>query len=100
MTAYDWHYQEDAALLDDRLLVSFQENSWFESTTYKHHIKEQMKLMDAWCKKKVCRGVTFQGNLSSYSTYSFNETFNDINPNFHSPMYYAPQMIFVLQEVD
>ena len=59
-----------------------------------------MNPMDTRYKKKGCRGVTFQDNLSSYSTYSYNETFNEILPNFHSPMYYSSHMSFVLQAVD
>ena len=100
MTADDWHDQEDAALWGDHVLVSFQENAWVNSTTYQHHRKEQMKPMDAWCKKKGCRGVTFQDNLSSYSTYSSNEKFNDILPNFNSSKYYASHMSFALRSVD
>ena len=96
----DRHDQEDADLWYDCVLVSFQENAWVEITTYQHHIKEKMKPMDSWCKKKGCRGVNFQENLISYSTYSYNETFNDILPKFHSPRYYASQMSFFLQAVD
>ena len=59
-----------------------------------------MNPMDAWCKKKYQRGATLQDNLSSYSTYSYNETFNEMLPKFHSPRYYASQMIFVLKAVD
>ena len=39
MTEDYWHEQEDAALWDDHVLVSFQENSWVDSSTYQHHIQ-------------------------------------------------------------
>ena len=71
-----------------------------DSTTYQRHLKKQMKPMDAWFNKKGCRGVAFQVNLRSYSTYSYNETFNDMLPKFHSPKYYSSQMRFFLQAVD
>ena len=56
--------------------------------------------MDAWCNNKGFRSVTFQKKISSYSTYSYNETFDEMLPNFHSPRYYASHMSFVLQAVD
>ena len=40
MTSYDWHDEDDAALWNDRVLVSFQKIAWVESTTYQHHINE------------------------------------------------------------
>ena len=39
MTVDDWQDQEDVALWDDRVLVSFQENACAGITTYQHHLK-------------------------------------------------------------
>ena len=58
-----------------------------------------MKPIDAWFKKKGYKGVNFQENLISYSTYSSNKTFNAIITNFDSLRYYASQMNIFLQAV-
>ena len=47
MTVDDWNDQEEEALWDDRVLVPFQENSWVDSKTYQHNLREQMKPMYA-----------------------------------------------------
>ena len=39
ITTDDWHEQEEAAIWDDCVLVSFQENLWVEITTYQRHLR-------------------------------------------------------------
>ena len=101
-TADEWFDQNERALWDDRVVVSFQSNAWVDTQTHVHGIKEVLGPIDRhldWEKGEM-KGLVFEDNLSSHKTDVALDCWKNELKCFMDPEFVPTKMTDTIQVID